>query len=118
MTTDNVVEVLRRLPEQLRPNPTAVRECIELAVGDGWTIDQIVNVVRGGRHQNPATVVSAMRSQLRIPPYQPTASNTITLDRIRHAPCPDPTHEPRCELCRCVPGEVTHHVSDYGRIPQ
>jgi len=90
-------EVMRRLPEALRPNPHSIdTECMNLSA-NAWTPDQIVASIMKRGAREPGHVVSHLRYIEDLPP-NPT-STPIPEAPTGHTPCP--THGPPCQLCYC-----------------
>ncbi len=102
-------QFMKALPASLRPNPWNIDEYVMRAVENGWHTDDLAKACYiNERNPNPAFVVTNVRSLCEHPPK---------VQRVRrswefgHIPCKDPHHPLECEICRCVPGETTHHVS-------
>lgn len=96
---------MKALPAALRPNPYTIDETVMTAVSNGWHTDDLAKACYiNERQPNPAFIVTNLRNLAQHGPAQ-------TFVRPRgwqygHIPCDK--HE-NCELCRCIPGELTHH---------
>lgn len=98
-------EVMKALPAALRPNPWNIDEHVMTAIGNGWTSSKLAEASYSTtRNPTPALVVTNLRNLAQMSPEQTKPS---TGWQYGHIKCDQ--HE-GCELCRCVPGEVTHHV--------
>lgn len=101
-------EVMRALPEALRPNPWNLDDSVIEMIGNGWTSNEIAQAIIADKPREPGHVVSTIR-RMKNWPSATTRRNTAN-KWSPHAKCPDPSHDRTCELCYCIPGEVTHHV--------
>lgn len=99
---------MRALPAALRPNPYNIEEHVMQAVQNGWETDALAKACYiNERNPNPAFVVTNLRNLAALPPQVQTQR---TGWNYGHLKCEDKWHEIGCEICRCVPGEVTHMV--------
>jgi hypothetical protein len=99
---------MRALPAALRPNPFNIEEHVMAAVEKGWETDALAKACYiHERNPNPGYIVTNLRNLCLHPPQQVTVR---TGWNYGHIECRDPYHPTGCEICRCVPGEVTHHV--------
>ena len=97
--------VMRALPAQLRPNPHSIDEAVMEAISNGWDTDALAKAAYANdRSPNPAFVVTNIRNLAKHPPATVTQRTGWTYGHIK---CHD---HPDCEICRCIPGEVTHMV--------
>ena len=104
-------DYMRALPATLRPNPYTIDESVMEAVQNGWETDALAKACYiNERQPNPAFVVTNLRNLCQYPPKQQT---TRVGWSYGHIPCGDMHHGPDCEICRCVPGETTHHIPAY-----
>jgi len=117
---------MRALPATLRPNPYNIDELVMEAVENGWETDALAKACYiNERQPNPAFVVTNLKNLCKYPPKQQTVRIGWSYG---HIPCGDMHHGPDCEICRCVPGETTHHLPAYktqklpnlniGRMPE
>lgn len=98
-------DVMKALPAALRPNPYSIDEEVMKAVEKGWDTDELAKAAYlNDKHPNPAFVVTNIR---RLCEYPPKQQMKRTGWEYGHLPC---DLHPGCELCRCIPGQVTHHV--------
>jgi hypothetical protein len=99
-------DVMKALPAALRPNPYSIDEEVMKAVEKGWDTDALAKAAYiNDKHPNPAFVVTNIR---RLSEYSPKVETKRTGWDYGHMPCE--LHQD-CELCRCIPGQVLHHVS-------
>lgn len=102
---------MRALPATLRPNPYNIDELVMEAVENGWETDALAKACYiNERRPNPAFVVTNLRTLCKYPPKQQTVRNRWAYG---HLQCGDLHHGPDCEICRCIPGEVNHHIPAY-----
>ncbi len=102
---------MRALPATLRPNPYNIDELVMEAVQNGWETDALAKACYiNERQPNPAFVVTNLKNLCKYPPKQQTVRIGWSYG---HLPCGDIHDGPDCEICRCVPGEITHHVPAY-----
>lgn len=101
-------QFMRALPAALRPNPWNVDDYVMKAVENGWHTDDLAKACYiSEKSPTPAFVVTNVRSLCEHPPQ---------VQRIRsgwdygHVPCGETYHPLGCEICRCIPGEINHHV--------
>lgn len=100
---------MRALPAALRPNPYNIDEHVIRAVENGWNTDALAKACYiNERNPNPAFVVTNLRNLCQHPQEQQTQRRAW---QYGHIACDEPWHPQECELCRCVPGEVTHHIT-------
>jgi hypothetical protein len=100
---------MRALPAAMRPNPYAIDEDVMRAAENGWSMSELARLSYcNERNPNPAFVVVNVR---RLSQHPPTPTQPKPRWNHAHLPCDDPSHDPKCELCRCIPNEVHHHVS-------
>lgn len=98
-------DVMKALPAALRPNPYSIDEEVMRAVANGWDTDALAKAAYiNDKHPNPAFVVTNIR---RLCEYSPKVETKRTGWDYGHLPC---EQHAGCELCRCIPGEVHHHV--------
>lgn len=115
-------DFMRALPAALRPNPYVIEEHVMAAVEKGWETDDLAKACYiNERKPNPGFVVTNLRNLCLHPPQRVTVRQGWDYGHIK---CGEPYHPIGCEICRCVPGEVTHHVPsisklslNIGRIP-
>lgn len=101
-------DVMKALPAPLRPNPHSIDEYVMRAVENGWETDALAKASYiNDRNPNPAFVVTNIRTLCEHGPAQQFKRSGWGYG---HVPCADPWHDPRCEICRCIPNEETHHV--------
>lgn len=99
---------MKALPAALRPNPFNIDEDVMQAVQKGWTTDGLARACyEHERNPTPAFVVTNLRNLCKYGPKQETQRKIWTFG---HIACGEISHGPYCEICRCVPGETTHHV--------
>lgn len=99
---------MRALPAALRPNPYNIEEHVMAAVEKGWETDALAKACYiNERNPNPGFVVTNLRNLCLHPPQQVTVR---TAWNYGHIECREYYHPTGCEICRCVPGEETHHV--------
>lgn len=99
---------MKSLPAALRPNPFNIDEDVMLAVQNGWNPEKLARACyEMERNPTPAFVVTNLRNLCK---YGPTQQNSSPKWTYGHTICTEPGHDPACELCRCVPGEITHHI--------
>lgn len=99
---------MKALPAALRPNPFTIEESIMEAVLKGWTTDDLAKACYiNEKHPNPAFVVTNLRNLCK---YGPKVETVRTGWQYGHIRCDEPFHETGCQVCRCVPGQVVHHV--------
>lgn len=98
-------KVMQALPAKLRPNPYSIDEAVMTAIENGWDTDELAKASYiNDRNPNPAFVVTNIRN---LAVTKPTPVYQRTGWEYGHIKCTD--HE-GCELCRCVPGQISHHV--------
>lgn len=116
-------QFMRALPSALRPNPYYIEEYVMAAVEQGWETDDLAKACYiNERKPNPAFVVTNLKTLCLHPPQRVTVRRGWDFGHIK---CSDPYHPVECEICRCVPNEITHHVPavarklslNVGRIP-
>lgn len=99
---------MKALPAALRPNPYSVDEYVMRAVENGWDTDELAKLCYiNDRSPNPAFVVTNVRRLCELGPQRQPKRTGWDYGHLR---CDDQWHPPECELCRCVPGVLTHHV--------
>jgi hypothetical protein len=102
-------QFMRALPAALRPNPYNIDEYVMRAVENGWETDALAKACYiNERNPNPAFVVTNVRNLCQHPQEQQTVRRAWNYG---HIPCDEAWHPQECELCRCIPGEVTHHIT-------
>ena len=101
-------EVMKQLPQPLRPNPYNIDDEIVRLVDNGWTPQQIVEYVIRDDARQPSHVVVSIRGLLDAPPPSTTPTPRPNTP-VAHHPCPE--HGEPCELCYCHPGPPIHHVT-------
>lgn len=101
-------EVMKALPQALRPNPYNIDDQVMALISKGWTPGQIVEkCIRSGDRQ-PGHVVTTIRSLIDAPaPSDYTPRNQPQY--LGHQPCEE--HGEPCQLCYCVPGPPSHHIN-------
>lgn len=98
-------DVMKALPAALRPNPYSIDEEVMNAVAKGWDTDALAKAAYiNERNPNPAFVVTNIR---RLSEYSPKQETKRTGWDYGHIEC---TEHYGCQICRCIPGQVTHHV--------
>lgn len=98
-------EVMKALPATLRPNPWNIEEHVMTAISNGWTSSKLAEASYSTtRNPSPGLVVTNLRNLAQISPEQ---TKPATGWQYGHIPCTD---HPGCQLCRCIPGAVTHHT--------
>lgn len=120
-------DFMRALPAALRPNPYNIEEYVMAAVEKGWETDALAKASYiNERKPNPGFIVTNLRTLCLHPPQQVTVRRGWDYG---HIPCADLYHPAECEVCRCIPGELTHMVAKtvpdelrlklklFGRIP-
>jgi hypothetical protein len=96
---------MRALPAALRPNPYAIDEEVMEAMANGWGIHDLAEACyTKDRNPNPAFVVTNLRNLCKHPPTQTKRPGGW---EYGHIPC---DRHPNCEICRCLPNVMTHHV--------
>lgn len=101
-------DFMKALPAPLRPNPYNAEEYVMQAVANGWHTDALAKACYiNDRQPNPAFVITNLKNLCLHGPAQETVRKGWTYG---HVPCEDKYHPHECEICRCVPGEFTHHV--------
>lgn len=99
-------DVMKALPAALRPNPYSIDEEVMKAVANGWDTDSLAKAAYiNERNPNPAFVVTNIRRLSEYSPKQQTKRNAWDYGHIE---CGE---HYGCEICRCIPGEITHHVT-------
>jgi hypothetical protein len=99
---------MKALPAALRPNPFTIEENIMEALQRGWNTDDLAKACYiNEKHPNPAFVVTNLRNLCK---YGPKVETVRTGWQYGHIRCDEPFHEKGCEICRCIPGQVTHHI--------
>jgi hypothetical protein len=99
-------DVMKALPAALRPNPHSIDEEVMKAVANGWDTDELAKASYiNDKQPNPAFVVTNIR---RLCEYSPKRETKRTGWEYGHIDC---EVHPNCQICRCHPGEVLHHVS-------
>ena len=101
-------EVMKALPNALRPNPWNIDDDVMLLVERGWTPATIVEgVIRDGVKQPGHVVVSLRR--LKDSPSPTERPATPRPKFIGHHPCQQ--HD-NCHYCTCDPNQpMQHHQS-------
>lgn len=108
-------DFMKALPAALRPNPYTIDEYVMAAVERGWDTDALAKATYiNERKPNPAFVVTNLKTLCLHGPSQEFKRSGWGYG---HVPCNEPWHGPTCEICRCVPGEESHHVPVAKSLP-
>ena len=101
-------QFMRALPAALRPNPFNIDEYVMQACEKGWETDALAKACYiHERNPNPGFIVTNLKNLCLHGPKTETVRKGWDYGHIK---CGDLYHPSECEICRCVPGEVTHHV--------
>jgi hypothetical protein len=101
-------DFMKALPAALRPNPYNIDEYVMQAVEKGWQTDALAKACYiNEKNPNAGFVVFNLKTLCLHGPKQETVRNAWNYG---HIPCKDPWHAVGCQICRCLPGEVTHHI--------
>jgi len=105
-------DFMRALPAALRPNPHTCDEHVMEAIGNGWNTDDLAKACYiNDRQPNPAFVVTNLRNLCKHPQKQQFQRTGWAYGHI------DCDQHERCEICRCIPGSLTHHRSMEPSMP-
>lgn len=80
----HTTDVMKRLPQALRPNPFGIDEEVMKLVTNGWTVDQIMTSVMADRVTSPGHVVTTIRGLT----HQPHPGDYTTSTHNETGPCP------------------------------
>ena len=90
-------EVMKALPQTLRPNPYNIEEEVMDLAAKGWKPIEIAeHVIRDGA-TNPGLTVHSIRQAKNYPP--PSTRTHRSTGPKTHTPCTD--GHPNCQLCWC-----------------
>lgn len=105
-------DFMRALPAALRPNPHAIDDAVMEAAGNGWAMQDLAEACYANdRNPNPAFVVTNVRNLCRYPPTRTTRKSGW---EYGHIVC---DRHPNCEICRCIPNQMTHHTRSDPSVP-
>lgn len=98
------ITLMRLLPETLRPNPSAIDQYVIAAVEKGWDVKKLAAAAQANTRGNIAFLVTNIRNLSQFPPVSQLRKPPP------HEACNDDSHDDKCVICRCVPGEHQHLV--------
>ena len=98
------VTVMKLLPETMRPNPSAIDEYVIAAVEKGWDVNKLAAAAMNNTKGNIGFLVNNIRNLSQFPPVSQLRKPPP------HEACNDDSHDDKCVICRCVPGEHQHLV--------
>ena len=102
-------QFMKALPAALRPNPYNVEEAVMEALQNGWDAQSLAQACYANeRNPTPAFVVTNLRNLCKYGPKREPLRKPWEYGHIR---CGELSHGPTCEICRCIPGQVTHHTA-------
>ena len=101
-------EFMRALPANLRPSPYNIEEAVMEAMTNGWSVAALADACwENEKNPTPAFVVTNLRNLCKYPPRRTQRRTSWEYGHVR---CGEVSHGPRCEVCRCIPGEIVHHI--------